>query len=147
MFSGRTDDDLVEDKDSTDNKVEINLEGGNNENLTEAPPIGAVDPQLGAPPKSRRGLKKSSSNEPNQTNLADLKQQALASLTPLIDELDQNPSERFRTIMMLIQSGNDSSLLDKALASANEIADEKQKAQALLETINEINYQSQAGNS
>ena len=72
--------------------------------------------------------------------LLDLKQQALSSLSPLVDHLDQSPEEKFRTTMMMIQATDDSSKLPDAYEAAKQIQDEKVRAQALLDVINEINY-------
>ena len=72
--------------------------------------------------------------------LLDLKQQALAQLSPLVSHLDQSPEERFRTTMMLIQSTDNNALLQTAYDAAQAITDEKVRAQALLDVINEINY-------
>jgi len=73
-------------------------------------------------------------------DLLTLKQQALQQLSPLVGHLDQTPEEKFRTTMMLIQASDDQSLLKDAYAAAQQIADEKTKAQALLDVVNEINY-------
>lgn len=73
-------------------------------------------------------------------DLAKIKQQALQSLSPLIDKLDQSPEERFKTLMMLIQASDNPQYLDEAYEAANGIKDEKTKAQALLDVVNEINY-------
>lgn len=73
-------------------------------------------------------------------DLADIKQQALSQLSSLADHLNQTPEEEFRTTMMMIQANDDQSLLQKAYAAAQQIADEKIKAQALLDIVNEINY-------
>ncbi len=73
-------------------------------------------------------------------DLLGLKQQALQQLSPLIDHLDQSPEEKFRTTMMMIQANDDQSLIKNAYASAQEITDEKVRAQALLDVVNEINY-------
>lgn len=75
--------------------------------------------------------------------LTDLKQQALQQLSPLVGQLDQTPEEKFRTTMMLIQASDNQDLLQTAYDAANQIEDEKAKAQALLDVINEINYFSQ----
>jgi hypothetical protein len=75
--------------------------------------------------------------------LTDLKQQALQQLTPLVNHLEQTPEEKFRTTMMLIQASDNQDLLQAAYEAANQISDEKAKAQALLDVINEINYFSQ----
>jgi hypothetical protein len=72
--------------------------------------------------------------------LLDLKQQALQQLTPLVGHLDQSPIDKFRTTMMLIQASDDKSLLKQAYEAAQSIEDEKVRAQALLDVVNEINY-------
>ena len=72
--------------------------------------------------------------------LIDIKQKALGKLSPLVDKLDQPPEERFRTIMMMIQASDDQSLVKEAYAAADQIKDEKVRAQALLDVVNEINY-------
>lgn len=73
-------------------------------------------------------------------DLLDIKQQALQQLTPLLGHLDQSPEERFRTTMMLIQASDNSALLKSAYDAAQQIGDEKVRAQALLDVVNEINY-------
>lgn len=86
---------------------------------------------------------------PATDDLLALKQQALTQLGPLVDQLDQTPEERFRTTMMLIQSTDDSSRIPEAYKAAQAITDEKVRAQALLDVVNEINYftQGQHANS
>jgi len=42
--------------------------------------------------------------------------------------------------MMMIQATDDKSILPKALDAAKAIEDEKVRAQALLDVVNEINY-------
>jgi hypothetical protein len=80
-------------------------------------------------------------NQPTQNNdLLALKQQALGELSPLVDHLDQSPEEKFRTTMMMIQSTDNQALLKEAFAAAQAIPDDKVRAQALLDVINEINY-------
>lgn len=74
------------------------------------------------------------------SHLAGMKQQALDHLEPLVDHLDQSPEELFRTTMMMIQANDNHKLLEKALDAAKEIEDDKLRAQAMLDIINEINY-------
>lgn len=81
-----------------------------------------------------------STNDLDTSNLINIKQMALDELLPLIDKLDQPPEERFRTIMMMIQASDNQGLIDKAYESAHQIEDEKTRAQALLDIVNEINY-------
>lgn len=77
---------------------------------------------------------------PNNTELLGLKQQALQQLTPLVSHLEQTPLEKFRTTMMLIQASDNQALLKDAYEAAQKIEDEKIRAQALLDVVNEINY-------
>jgi len=83
-------------------------------------------------------------NPPDEEELLDIKKQALQSLAPLVDELDQTPEEKFKTTMMLIQASDNAELVKDAFAAANKITDEKTRAQALLDVVNEINYFTQA---
>jgi len=73
-------------------------------------------------------------------SLTDLKQKAIGDLSPLLSHLDQTPEDKFRTTMMMIQATDDKGLIQSAYDAANAIPDEKAKAQALLDVINEINY-------
>jgi hypothetical protein len=77
---------------------------------------------------------------PASDDLLQLKQQALTQLSPLVGQLDQDPAEKFRTTMMLIQSTDNQALLQEAYETAQKITDEKVRAQALLDVVNEINY-------
>ncbi len=73
-------------------------------------------------------------------DLLTLKANALQDLSPLVSHLDQTPEEKFRTTMMLIQATDDHTKLKDAYESAKQIADDKARAQALLDVVNEINY-------
>jgi len=77
---------------------------------------------------------------PAAEELLQIKQQALHSLVPLVDQLDQTPEERFKTTMMMLQASDNPQLVRSAYAAANQISDEKARAQALLDVVNEINY-------
>lgn len=72
--------------------------------------------------------------------LIDIKQEALTQLSPLLGHLDQTAEEKFRTTMMMIQASDNHSLVKAAYEAAQQITDEKVRAQALLDIINEINY-------
>lgn len=82
----------------------------------------------------------SSPNDGHTDDLLDIKQEALKQLSPLVSHLDQSPEEKFRTTMMMIQAADDQSLIKQAYDAAQNISDEKARAQALLDIINEINY-------
>lgn len=76
----------------------------------------------------------------NADDLLDIKQQALQQLTPLVGHLEQSPEEKFRTTMMMIQAADNADLIKPAYEAAMQITDEKTRAQALLDIVNEINY-------
>jgi hypothetical protein len=73
-------------------------------------------------------------------DLLSIKKEALQQLTPLVDQLDQTSEEKFRTTMMMIQASDDQTLVKTAYEAAKNITDEKARAQALLDIVNEINY-------
>ncbi len=73
-------------------------------------------------------------------SLLSIKKDALQNLTPLLSQLEQTHEEKFRTTMMLIQASDDKSLIQSAYDAAKDIEDEKVRAQALLDIVNEINY-------
>jgi hypothetical protein len=83
----------------------------------------------------------------NGDALVSIKEQALNNLAPLVGHLDQTPEEKFKTTMMLIQASDNSSLVKEAYQAAQEITDEKARAQALLDVVNEINYFTQKDKS
>ena len=76
----------------------------------------------------------------NAEDLLRIKQEAMNALSPLIDHLDQSPSDKFRTTMMMIQAADNDKLIPVAYEAAKAIEDEKERAQALLDVVNEINY-------
>jgi hypothetical protein len=80
---------------------------------------------------------------PDKNHLASLKQQALEHLEPLADHVEGTPEEMFKTTMMMIQANDNHTLLEKALEAAKKIEDDKIRAKAMLDVINEINYLSQ----
>lgn len=72
--------------------------------------------------------------------LIDIKQKALHELSPLMGQLDLAPEDKFRTLMMMIQASDDQKLVKEAYEAAEAIKDEKIRAQALFDIVNEINY-------
>lgn len=86
------------------------------------------------------GVSATSSSVDDSDDLIGIKQQALTQLTPLISHLNQTPEEKFHTTMMMIQSSDNQSLIKDAYEAAQQITDDKARAQALLDVVNEINY-------
>jgi hypothetical protein len=74
------------------------------------------------------------------SSLDSIKSQAITQLRPLMDKVELPAEEKFDTYLMLIRSTDDSSLIAPAHAAAQNITDEKRKAEALLDVIKEIDY-------
>lgn len=83
----------------------------------------------------------------SDVDLADIKQKALKELSPLVSHLEQDPLDKFKTTMMMIQASDNKNLIPEAYTAAQAITDEKAKAQALLDIVNEINYFTQQTSS
>ena len=77
---------------------------------------------------------------PSAADLDGIKLDALKELRPLMDKVELPAEEKFDTYLMLIRSTDDSTLIGPAHTAAQGIADEKRKAEALLEIIKEIDY-------
>ena len=86
------------------------------------------------PPNNR------ASNSTSTEELLNIKQQALTQLQPLVQHLDLSPEEKFRTTMMMIQASDNPSMIKSAYEIAQKLSNDQQKAQALLDIVNEINY-------
>lgn len=105
--------------------------------IDPAPVIDPVSPSAKPEPSA---VEAPAPAHPDNDQLLSIKQQALQQLTPLVGHLEQEPEEKFRTTMMMIQAADNSSLLQTAYDSALQISNEKARAQALLDIVNEINY-------
>ena len=119
-----------------------------NDAMSPAPGDSVMPPPMHAdvpsePPKKRGDKPQavpSAVPDADEDELFDIKQQALHNLAPLVDKLDQTPEEKFKTTMMLIQASDNAALIKDAYDAASAIGDEKARAQALLDVVNEINY-------
>lgn len=72
--------------------------------------------------------------------LDSIKKDALQQLRPLVDKLDLEPSEKFDTLLLIIRSTDDKSLVQPAYDAAKNIADDAKRAEALLDIVKEIDY-------
>ncbi len=106
------------------------------EEPSAAPEVTTTDSSTEEAPASSN----TSPNSEDDDELLTLKKQALEELAPLVDQLDQTPEEKFKTTMMMIQATDSASLVKVAHEAAQKISDEKVRAQALLDIVNEINY-------
>lgn len=100
----------------------------------------ASDPVAAMPTAPVTAAPQAPAAMPVTSDLLDIKQQALQQLTPLVGHLDQSAEEKFRTTMMMIQAADNADLIKVAYDAALQIPDEKVRAQALLDIVNEINY-------
>jgi hypothetical protein len=116
-----------------------NDHGSFDDNQTPAP---SGDTPLPTPPSDSAPTapEPAASTAGGNDDLLNIKQEALKQLSPLVGHLDQSPEEKFRTTMMMIQASDDQNLVKAAYEAAQAITDEKARAQALLDIINEINY-------
>jgi hypothetical protein len=73
-------------------------------------------------------------------DLITIRKKALDELSPLVSKLNQSPEEKYKTLMMMIQASDNQHLLQEAYEAAQKITDEKVRAEALLNIVNEINY-------
>jgi hypothetical protein len=74
------------------------------------------------------------------SGLDKIKASALEELKPLVGKLSLAPEEKFDTLLLIIRSTDDQTLLDEAHAAAKGISDETKRAQALLDIIKEVDY-------
>lgn len=74
------------------------------------------------------------------SDLDSIKKTALEELRPLVNKLDLPADEKFDTLLLLIRSTDDKSLVSAAHEAARGITDETKRAQALLDVIKEIDY-------
>ncbi|HUD03227.1 MAG TPA: hypothetical protein VMR51_00285 [Patescibacteria group bacterium] len=134
----------------------VNPEPVFHEDSLEEPTTAISSPSNGSPsgppfmppePSKSNALNPPSSvshDNAEDSDLLSIKQKALQELSPLVNHLDQTPEEKFKTTMMMIQATDNKKLLPDAYKAAQAITDEKAKAQALLDVINEINYFTQS---
>lgn len=73
-------------------------------------------------------------------DLESIKKDALTELRPLVDKLNLSPQDKFDTLLLIIRSTDDKSLVGQAHAAAKTIEDESKRAEALLDVIKEIDY-------
>ena len=74
------------------------------------------------------------------SSLDAIRQDAISELRPLVDKLDLAPEDKFNTLLLIIRSTDDASLLPAAHTAAKQIPDDSRRAQALLDVIKEIDF-------
>lgn len=100
--------------------------------------INEIGANLSDLPKPGTAVKVSSGGDNNELNA--IKQDALNKLRPLVDELDLSAQEKFDTLLLLIRSNDDKSLIPQAYEVADQIENETARAAALLDIVKEIDF-------
>lgn len=126
--------------DSTDQSTETRPYLVTDEPKTEEKPSDLPTPVMNDPVPEPAAASPAPAPASTPDDLLGIKLDALKQLSPLVDQLNQTPEEKFRTMMMMIQASDDDSLIKSAFDAAKNITDEKTRAQALLDIVNEINY-------
>jgi hypothetical protein len=105
----------------------------------EEPTVADDKPQDNDEPAIQHTHEKKSISTGN-SNLDKIKTSALEELRPLVGKLNLPADEKFDTLLLIIRSTDDQTLLDEAHDAAKEITDDTKRAQALLDIIKEIDY-------
>jgi hypothetical protein len=114
-----------------------------NQDGSGVPPVAPQESHDSPAPDAAAAATPSDSPTPaavDNDELLNLKRDALSQLAPLVSHLDQTAEEKFKTTMMMIQATDDATLIKDAYEAAKQITDDKIRAQALLDIVNEINY-------
>lgn len=127
-----SDDDADQDDSQSEPELDQPAETSDNDEV--------VVPEIEASEASSEPTESEDISSSTPTELDQIKQDALAQLSPIVNELDQPAEEKYRTLMMLIQASDDQTLIKSAYDAANRIDDKKVRAEALLAIVNEINY-------
>lgn len=72
------------------------------------------------------------------SEMQQIKESALKELTPLLGNMDINPSQKFKIYHDILTILNDRSVIQPAYEAARDIADAKEKAEALLFLVEAI---------
>lgn len=110
--------------------------------LPEAPVV-ETEPAFDVPapePAAEEPLSVAPSATVASPELESIKKDALEQLRPLVDKLDLPAQEKFDTLLLIIRSTDDQSLLTAANEAAKGIEDETKRAEALLDVIKEIDF-------
>ncbi len=110
-----------------------------------APPIPApVAPEPPAMPAFANGIVAPIGSAPKQASYGDpdldrVKSSALSDLRPIIEKIDLPAEKKFEVYKEIIDAMNDKACIEPAYNAAKSIADEKERAEALLFVVEAIN--------
>jgi len=125
----------------------LDPDAGGDDDLFGPPPSMASAPPIPEPkdtkpePKVEHHKNHDKPDSPKASgDLEGIKASALEALRPLVGKLKLPAEERFDTLLLIIRSTDDQSLLNQAHEAAKQITDDTRRAQALLDVIKEIDY-------
>lgn len=119
----------------------INSTDATTNSVTAPPELGVTEVPA---PVASESTETTENQGVNHEELAAIKKEALGHLEGLTDHLEGTPEEIFISTMQLIQANDNHALLQKALEAAKKIEDDKARAQAMLDIVNETNYFAQS---
>lgn len=105
-----------------------------------APPPAPSPAQIEPAPPAAPSADLPAPSNPVNPALESLKKEALEELRPLVTKLDLPAKEKFDTLLLIIRSTDDQTLLEPAHDAAKAIEDETERAEALLDIVKEIDY-------
>jgi hypothetical protein len=76
----------------------------------------------------------------DEDDLEAIKNKALDELRPLAERIDLPPADKFDTLLLMIRTTDDKSLIKYAHDIARQIEDKDKQAQALLDIVKEVDF-------
>ena len=107
---------------------------------TAEPPVQQDIPPIATSPQPEDIAPFAQPTAADVPNLDYIKKNVLVELRPLITKLNLPADEKFDTILLMIRSTDDVSLIPLASDTARQIVDDTRRAQALLDIIKEIDF-------
>lgn len=109
------------------------------ESKTASAPV-AAEPEMPEPVIDTTSFTPTAAVDAKESDLENIKKDALSELKPLVNKLQLEPEEMFDIYLLLLRSTDDKALIAPAHAAAKNITDETRRAQALLDVIKEIDF-------
>lgn len=91
-------------------------------------------------PEPAEQEKESPAPASSNSDLDKIKDDVVNEIKPLLGKLSLPPEEKFDTMLLVIRSTDDQSLLQATFDAAKEIPDEAKRAKALLDVMREVSY-------
>lgn len=135
-----TDTSFAADPAVTDQASDVDTSATSTDPTSELTFDGTSELPIGLSSDANAHIPSDSTSSSSDGELDGVKRSALEQLRPLIEKLDLEPADKFDKYLMMLRASDDPALIKPAFDAAQGITGEKEKAQALLDIINEINY-------